>query len=84
LNGTILFSSISPDYERNLKEELYGCFKYIGIPLSELDRMPTRDRKSYIFLHNQAMEKERQEMENENNKSSSFDINEFARKSQGK
>lgn len=46
--------------------------------------MPTRDRKSYIFLHNQAMEKERQEMENENNKSSSFDINEFARKSQGK
>lgn len=84
MNGTILFSSISPDYERNLKEELYGCFKYIGIPLSELDRMPTRDRKSYIFLHNQAMEKERQEMENENNKSSSFDINEFARKSQGK
>ena len=84
MNGTILFSSISPDYERNLKEELYGCFKYTGIPLSELDRMPTRDRKSYIFLHNQAMEKERQEMENENNKSSSFDINEFARKSQGK
>jgi len=44
LNGTILFSSISPDYERLLKEELFGCFKYIKIPLEALERMPVRDR----------------------------------------
>lgn len=52
LNGTILFSSISPNYEKNLKDELYGCFKYIGIPLDILDKMPTRDRKFYIAKHN--------------------------------
>ena len=48
----MLFSSISPDYERNLKEELFGCFKYIGIPFNILDRMPIRDRKFYIAKHN--------------------------------
>ena len=52
LSGTILFSSISPNFERNLKDELYGCFKYIGIPFDVLDRMPVRDRKFYIAKHN--------------------------------
>lgn len=58
MTGTILFSSISPNYERNLKEELYGCFKYIGIPFDILDKMPTRDRKFYIAKHNGIVEEE--------------------------
>ena len=58
LTGTILFSSISPNYERNLKEELFGCFKYIGIPFDILDKMPTRDRKFYIAKHNGVNEEE--------------------------
>lgn len=58
LNGTILFSSISPDYETNLKEELFGCFKYIGIPFETLDKMPIRDRKYYIIKHNEYVERE--------------------------
>ena len=58
LNGTILFSSISPNYERTLKEELFGCFKYIGIPFNVLERMPIRDRKFYIAQHNNAVEAE--------------------------
>ena len=53
----ILFSSISPNYEQTLKDELFGCFKYIGIPLDILDKMPTRDRKYYIMKHNNDMEK---------------------------
>lgn len=52
MNGTILFSSISPNYEQSLKDELFGCFKYVGIPFDILDRMPTRDRKYYIMKHN--------------------------------
>ena len=60
LNGTILFSSISPEYERTLKEELFGCFKYVGIPLDVLDKMPVRDRKFYIAKHNQYVEAENQ------------------------
>jgi len=64
LNGTILFSGISPEYERLLKEELFGCFKYIKIPFEELMKMPTRDRKFYILRHNEAANAEREEYEN--------------------
>jgi len=64
LNGTILFSSISPEYERLLKEELFGCFKYIKIPFDELLRMPIRDRKFYILKHNEATDAEMKEYEN--------------------
>ena len=38
LNGTILFSLISPEHERGLKEELFGCFKYIKIPFDKVLR----------------------------------------------
>ena len=54
----IMFSSISLDYERNLKDELYGCFKYIGIPFDILNKMPIRDRKFYIAKHNGIVEDE--------------------------
>lgn len=56
LKPTILFSSISPNYESYLKDELWGCFHYIGIPLDILDKMPIRDRKFYIRKHNNAAE----------------------------
>lgn len=42
LSGTILFSSISPDYAKNLLDELWGCFKNMKISFEELKRMPTR------------------------------------------
>lgn len=48
----IMFSGISPDFAQNLKEELFGCFKYIHIPFTELMKMPTKDRKYYIKRHN--------------------------------
>jgi hypothetical protein len=67
LNGTILFSLISPEYERYLKEELFGCFKHIKIPFDELMKMPTRDRKFYILKHNEAAEEERREYEEKKN-----------------
>ena len=56
-----MFSGISPDYAKSLKEELFGCFKYIHIPYSELMKMPTRERKYYIRKHNEVTEKENQE-----------------------
>ena len=55
----IMFSSISSDYEKNLKDELYGCFKYIGIPFDILNKMPVRDRKFYIAKHNGIVEDEK-------------------------
>jgi hypothetical protein len=49
----MLFSGISPNFNQLLREELFGCFKYIHIPYSELMKMPTRDRKFYIQKHNE-------------------------------
>ena len=77
--GTTLFSTISPDYERNLKEELFNCFKYIGIPFDLLYRMPTRDRKFYILRHNKTTEGENTGKTKESN----TDINSYARQSMG-
>jgi len=53
-----MFSGISPDFQKTLKEELFGCFKYIHIPYSELMAMPTRDRKFYIRRHNEVTREE--------------------------
>lgn len=72
---------MSPENERNLKEELWGCFKHIGIPFDELYRMPVRDRKFFIMKHNQEMEK-RENMMNHNGKSRTIDnelINQYAK-----
>lgn len=58
-----MFFSISPnDYERQLKEELWGCFKHIGIPMEVLMTMPIQDRKFYILKHNEEMEAENKRM----------------------
>lgn len=83
LNGTILFSSISPNYERNLKDELYGCFKYIGIPFDILDRMPVRDRRFYISKHNNVIETEASKASDQN-KIGGESINAYAKLEQEK
>ena len=48
----LFFSTLPDEYERSFKEELWGCFKYIGIPMETLMNMPISDRKFYIMLHN--------------------------------
>lgn len=62
----ILFSSTSPKAEEYLKEELYGCMKNIGIPLDVLEKMPVRDRRAYIMIHNKKVDEEN-ERNNERN-----------------
>lgn len=41
----------------NLKNEIWGCMKYIGFTLEELNNMPTRDRRIYIKKHNHDQQK---------------------------
>lgn len=80
LSGKILFSLTSPNQERDLKDELFGCFKHIGIPFDILDKMPIRDRKFYIAKHNGIVEKE-----NESQKGNTIDgemINKYTDMSQ--
>ena len=48
-----MFFSISPnDYANALLDEIYGCFKYIGIPIDTVMNMPVQDRKYFISRHN--------------------------------
>lgn len=48
-----MFFSISPnDYAEALLDEIYGCFKYIGIPIDTVMNMPVQNRKYFISKHN--------------------------------
>lgn len=60
LTSTILFSLIYDNYEKDLKKELFLCHKNIGISMSEIYRMPIRDRKFYIMTHNKQIESEKE------------------------
>lgn len=48
-----MFFSISPnDYAEALLDEIYGCFKYIGIPIDTVMNMSVQTRKYFISKHN--------------------------------
>ena len=81
LTGTILFSSISPTYEQNLKDELFACHMYIKIPFNVLDKMPIRDRKYYIHKYNEYMEARNAALEG--NSTTTTDIGAYTNMSQG-
>ena len=52
-----MFFSISPsDYANALLDEIYGCFKYIGIPIDTVMNMPVQNRKYFISRHNRDCE----------------------------
>jgi hypothetical protein len=51
-----LFFSISPEYETVLKDEFWGCFKHIGIPIDVVMKLPVQERKFFILKHNQEQE----------------------------
>lgn len=58
----MFFSILPNEYERQLKEEIWGCFKYIGLPMETIMSLPIQDRKFYIIKHNEAMEMENRQM----------------------
>ena len=70
-------------YEQNLKEELFACFKYVGIPLDVVDRMPIRDRKYYISKYNEYMEMRLDAMKGNASSSSMMNISDATDMSQG-
>ena len=52
-----MFFSISPnEYYDALLDEIYGCFKYIGIPIDTVMNMPVQTRKYFISRHNKDTE----------------------------
>ena len=59
LQPTILFSLIYKDYEKDLKNEIWLCHKYMKLSLSEVYDMPIQDRKFFIRTHNKQVQLER-------------------------
>lgn len=69
----LFFSTLPEEYEKSFKEEIWGCFKYVGIPMDILMTMPIADRRFYIMMHNnqdnsKAPEIESTGLEGENDK----------------
>lgn len=67
-----------------MKEEIYGCFKHIGIPIESVYNMPVQDRRFYIMKHNEEQEKRKAEMDGTNGNSirENGDLNAYARNEQ--
>ena len=66
-----MFFSISPnEYADALLDEIYGCFKYIGIPIDTVMKMPVQNRKYFISRHNRDCE----EMDEKYNHNESINV----------
>ena len=63
LDSMILFS-LTSNFEKNLKTELWLCHSNMKLSMEELYNMTVADRKSYIMIHNKQMEKEKERLEN--------------------
>lgn len=68
LESKILFS-LTSDFDKNLKLELWLCHSNMNLSMEELYNMTVADRKSYIILHNNQMEKEKERLKNMRSKS---------------
>ena len=62
LESTILFS-LTSNFEKNLKNELWLCHKHMDLSMEDLYNMPVNDRKRYIFIHNKQVEKEKERLD---------------------
>ena len=62
LGSKILFS-LTSNYEKNLKNELWLCHKHMSLTMEEIYNMTVLDRKNYILIHNRQVEKEKEEIE---------------------
>lgn len=63
LESMILFS-LTSNFEKNLKQELWLCHKNMELSMEDLYNMTVADRKSYIVIHNKQVEKEKERLEN--------------------
>ena len=63
LESMILFS-LTSNFEKNLKHELWLCHKNMDLSMEDLYNMTVADRKSYITIHNKQVEKEKERLDN--------------------
>ena len=83
----LFFSTLPSDYELALQEELWGCFRYIGISYDTLLKMPIQQRRFIIMKHNEEQEgitkeRERQKLGANTTTVNGININDYARMEQ--
>lgn len=79
----MFFSILPNDYEMQLKDEIWGCFRHIGIPIETVMGLPIQDRRYYIQKHNEEQEGiKRTENHNKGTISNNGDLNAYARMEQ--
>ena len=81
---TNFYFSISPsDYAKNLLDEIWGCFKHVGMPWDMIMKLPIQDRRALIHKHNREQEAINNEVNGEysasNRKYEGESLNTFAR-----
>lgn len=62
----MFFSISTDDYANALLDEIYGCFKYIGIPIDTVMNMPVQNRKYFISRHNRDCDELNKKYTNDN------------------
>lgn len=62
----MFFSILTDDYANALLDEIYGCFKYIGIPIDTVMNMPVQNRKYFISRHNRDCDELNKKYTNDN------------------
>lgn len=63
-NLTNFYFSISPtEYAKNLADEIWGCFKHVGMSYDMIMRLPIQDRRMFIHKHNMEQDAINREIE---------------------
>lgn len=83
---TNFYFSISPDeYSKNLLDEIWGCFKHVGMPWDMIMKLPIQDRRAMIHKHNMEQDAVNKEYNNTNGNTRTYEgesINTFAQMEQ--
>lgn len=86
-NLTNFYFSILPnEYSKNLLNEIWGCFKHVGMSWDMIMKLPIQDRRALIHKHNMEQDAINNEIEGKNNSNvrtyEGESINTFARMEQ--
>ena len=67
LESMILFS-LTSNFEKKLKHELWLCHKNMNLSMEDLYNMTVADRKTYIAIHNKKDKNEKKRLKNRRKK----------------
>lgn len=83
---TNFYFSISPnEYAKNLLDEIWGCFKHVGMPWDMIMNLPIQDRRTLINKHNMEQDSINREFDKNNGNTRTYEgesINTFAKMEQ--